>query len=472
MNRLSLKHKLIYSMGNLGIAIITVMHTSFLVYFFFPPKDAGIPYLIPTDNIVFGLTLLGIIMAMSRIVDVFFDPIIAHVSDRLKHPKGRRIPIMRWTAIPFATCYLLVFFVPVSDDVSYLNVGWLTVFMLLSAAFFAAYMIPFYSLMVEIAKTSEDKIDLGTISSAFWFVGFLLVSFTPTLWPLLTEYLQVSKLQGVRLSFLIMGLLGLICLLAPALLIDERQFFDERVQRSHQPLLRSLQKVLQNRSFFYYLVTNTCYNVATSIFESGLIYFITVLAIMEASVQGPLTTVIGVLVLACYPLINKLAKTQGKSWVLRVCLVLFAITFCVICLFGIGGLPPYVLFALIILLSPFAQAGFGILPQVIAADCAAYDQYKSGEDHAGMYIAANGFSRKLGTTLGVLLFTSFLLFGKDIGDDMGIRYATLFGSLISIVGLLFMFCYDEKEILTYTRELDNTNDKNVSYSSGSQQTSG
>lgn len=60
MQRLSLRYKLIYAMGNLGIALITVMQTLFLVYFFFPPRDSGIPYFIPQQQLIFGLTLFGI----------------------------------------------------------------------------------------------------------------------------------------------------------------------------------------------------------------------------------------------------------------------------------------------------------------------------------------------------------------------------------------------------------------------------
>ena len=139
---------------------------------------------------------------------------------------------------------------------------------------------------------------------------------------------------------------------------------------------------------------------------------------------------------------------------LKVSLVLFAMTFCVISVLGLGGVHPYAMFALLILLMPFAQAGFGILPQVVTSDCAAYDQYRSGEDHAGMYIAANGFFRKVGGTLGVLLFTSFLLLGKDVGNDLGIRMATTFGAVICVAGFLFLLRYDEQEILSYNRALE------------------
>ena len=449
--KLSLRYKLIYAMGNLGIALITVMQTLFMVYFFFPPKESGIPYLIPQGELILGLTLFGVIMGVGRMIDAVLDPVIASFSDRLEHPHGRRIPMMRWATLPFVLCWTAVFFVPHSSDISALNVIWLSVFMLLGVFFFTAYMIPFYSLMVEVAKTSDDKVDLGTISSAFWFAGFLIVSFSPGLWPFVAETLDVSVIWSIRITFAVLAVIGLCCLLVPVILIDERQFADPTVKRSQQKLLPSLGKVLRNRNFSFYLAGNTSYTVASTIFESGLIYFITVLALKEAGLQGTLTTIIGALTLACYPLVARLSKSRGKAWVLKISLAMFAMTFGAITFYGVGELNVYWLFAAVILLSPFAQASFGILPQVVTSDCAAWDQYKTGEDHAGMYIAANGFFRKVGGTLGMLLFTSFLLFGKDVGNDMGIRYATVFAACMAILGMLLMTRYDEHEILSYAR---------------------
>jgi len=453
MKKLSLRIKLIYACGNLGVAIITVMHMLFLVYFFFPPKESGIQYLIPQTSLFMGLTILGLILAFGRIVDAVLDPVIANYSDKLNHKRGKRIPIMRRAALPFALCYVLVFFVPVSTGISTWNVVWLFGFLILSAFFFTCYMIPFYSLMVEMAKTSNDKVDLGTISSAFWFLGFLLVSFVSGMWKPISQMLSISMIWSVRITFSITALIGFIFLMIPALFIDERKYVTTTYQRTKEKVLPSLKKVLQNKNFRYYLVANTGYSIATYIFESGLIYFITVLAVMEASTQGTLTTVIGALTLLCYPLINILAKRKGKKFVLNTSLLLFCLTFIVISTFGVFNINIYILFGLVVLLSPFAQASFGILPQVITSDCAAYDRYKTNEDKSGMYIAANGFFGKLGGSLAMILFTSFLLFGKDIGNDLGIRIATIFGAVLSLVGMFLMKKYNEAEIMTYMNEL-------------------
>jgi len=438
-------------MGNLGIAIITVMHMSYLLYFFAPPKGVGIPYFLPQENFIIGLTLFGIIVGLGKVIDAFLDPAIANFSDRLNHPLGKRIPLMRFAALPFALCYLLVFFVPDAQAGTLYNGIWLAILLLLSAIFFTTYMIPYYSLMVDLARTSDDKVDLGTISSAFWFAGFIILMFAPGLWDLFAEIFNTSRLSGLQITFSILAVLGFASMLVTAYMLKPEDYMHDGNDSltKQQALLPSLKKVLKNYSFRNYLVANMFYTTATIIFESGLIYFITVLALMDASLQGPLSTVIGAATLLCYPLVNKACKAKSKSYVLKVSFLLFSLTFMAVTLFGIDGIHIYLLFAIVILLTPFSQAAFGILPHVVTADCAAYDQHKTDKDNTGMYMAANGFSTKVGVTLGFVLLPSFLLFGKDVGQDMGIRIAAMFGAVITLLSIYFMSRYDEDEIQAY-----------------------
>lgn len=442
-------------MGNLGIALITGLHMLHLVYFFIPPQDTGIPYLIPQSALFIGLTALGLIIGGTRLLDAVLDPIIANFSDRLNHRLGRRIPMMRAAAIPFAICHVLVFLTPINDTVSTINVIWVFAFLTLSAVFFTSYAIPFYSLMVDLAKSSHDKVDLGTISSSLWFLGFLAVHFAPWGWTSLAEATNLPTAQSMQLTFTGIAALGAICLAVPAFLIDESRVKSSASISTKAPLLQSLKHVLKNKNFRYYLSANTLYSVATTIYEAGLIYYITVLARQEAQVQGFVALAGGLLTLACYPLVNIGAKRYGKKQLLQISLFLFAGTFCINSVFGVFDNSFLILIAMLLIIAPFAQASFGILPQVMTSDCAAYDASKTDEDHAGMYMAANGFFSKVGRSIGAILLTSFLLFGKDIGDDMGIRIAALFGGAVSILGAFLLVRYNEREVLTY---MDSYND--------------
>lgn len=72
------------------------MLNNYLIYFYQPSKESGIPNLIPQGRIVLGiLTIIGLIKAIGHIIDAVTDPLIASCSDKSKHPDGRRIPLMK-----------------------------------------------------------------------------------------------------------------------------------------------------------------------------------------------------------------------------------------------------------------------------------------------------------------------------------------------------------------------------------------
>lgn len=455
--KLSLKEKLIYATGNMGVALITAIHMLFLVFIFFPSNNARLDYVIPQNGLFLGITVLGLILFGSRIFDAFTDPWIASISDNSKNKKGKRLPFMRKAAIPMAVSFILVFFVPFTTSISGINVLWLAVFMVLSALFLTLYVIPFGTLMVDMAKSPEDKIDLSTFSSAFWFGGFLIVSFSTSLWEPLEKAFSLTRIGSIQLSFIIIGFLGVVLLFVPTIFLDEKNYeVKEKTKTFH--FKESIKTVSKNKSFMAFFTGNTLYGIATYIFETGLIYYIIVLALLDEGVQGPLTIVIGALTLGSYPLINKFAKKHGKRPVMIIGFALFAITFVIISMLGLWGVNPYILLGALALVVPFSQAAFGILPGVMTADCAAYDLKINKEDHSGMYVAATGFSSKLGGSIATILFTSFLIFGKDVHDDLGIRIAALFAGGLSIIGILTMLKYNEKRILSYAKE-DNSNEK-------------
>jgi len=446
MKSLSLKEKLIYATGNMGVGLMMAMHMLFLVYFFFPSNVARLPYLIPQGSLFMGLTLLGIILFTSRIFDAITDPLIASLSDRSRFKSGKRIPFMRIAAIPMALSYVLVFFVPVLTGITTLNVIWFSFFMFISVIFITMYTIPYYTLIVDMAHTSEEKVDLGTYSSAFWFAGFLLASMASSLWEPLELGLTISRVESIRFSFVIIGIIASICMLVPALLINESNY-ETSTTTQKVSFTKAIKTVSKNKSFLAFLIGNVVYNVATYIFETGLLYFITVLALLNEEVQGPLTTIIGVLTLLSYPFVNKFAKRFGKKPIMLIGFVLFAFSFIVVTAFGLWGVNPYYLLIVLAVLVPFSQAAFGILPTVMTADCAAYDKRIRNEENSGMYVAAMSFSSKLGGSIATILFTSLLILGKDVGNDFGIRAATILAAVLSMIGFIIMLGYDEKKIL-------------------------
>src|SRR5574344_360182 len=106
MTSLTKKKTWLFAIGQFGWAMMSGLIGSWLVYFYQPDAQsiaAGQTVFIPQGRVVFGvITVIGIITAFGRIWDAVTDPLVASRSDKCKSPNGRRIPFLKWAALPFA----------------------------------------------------------------------------------------------------------------------------------------------------------------------------------------------------------------------------------------------------------------------------------------------------------------------------------------------------------------------------------
>ena len=71
----------LYASGSFGFNILQQTMALWLIYFYAPPPDSGRPTIIP-------LTLLGLLLTVSRTLEAFDDPLIGHWSDVTRSPWG------------------------------------------------------------------------------------------------------------------------------------------------------------------------------------------------------------------------------------------------------------------------------------------------------------------------------------------------------------------------------------------------
>ena len=454
IQRLDLKTKMIYACGNVGIGFVGVTHMLYLIYFFFPPKETGLPYVIPQGSLFMGLTVLGLITALGRLVDAFTDPWIATWNDNSENPKGKRTAFMKKSGVFFAATYALVFFVPMPESIYSVNVVWIALMLAMAALFQTIYTIPHSALLVEIAQHPDDKVDLATFGSVFWFISFLCVSFSSYIWGFLMDQFGLDLALAMKYTFALMCSIGSVFLLIPAFFIKETKYRKPviREEADKIPFKKALKLVFKNKNFCVLLCWSTLYNLATQFFEGGLIYFIVVLAQKDANMQGPLSVIIGVITLISYPFVNYFAKKYEKIKLVKLGFVLFLLMFACLSIMGFWGIPIYIILALVVIFAPLPQSIFGMLPGAMGADCAAWGEANTNENVTGMYMAMGGFVAKIASTLNTILFTSLLLFGKDIGDDLGIRLVTIIGGILCVIGFGFACKYNEKEVMSYTKK--------------------
>jgi GPH family glycoside/pentoside/hexuronide:cation symporter len=210
------------------------------------------------------------------------------------------------------------------------------------------------------------------------------------------------------------------------------------------PILQAIRKTFMQRNFIYYLISDFSYYMALSIISSGLLFFVTVLLHLPASIGGLLMLVMVLGSLVFYPLINYLSKKIGKKPLVLFSFGMLSVIFVAIYFLGKFPISPKAQIYTLVLLAAFPLASLGILPNAILAEIAEKDSNVTGENREGMFFAVKFLFVKLGQTLGIALFAFLTIYGKDPGHDLGLRLNGICGFVLCLFALLFFTRFREK----------------------------
>ena len=433
-----------FAIGQFGWSLLSALITNWLVYFYQPDAEQiaqGQTLFIPQGRVVLGIaTIIGGIAALGRIFDAVTDPLIANMSDRSQDPKGRRIPFMQKIAFPFALVTVLVFWAPV-NGVSAINGIWLLVTLLLFYLFMTTYCTPYNALISELGSTQDTRISISTYISVTFLLGSAVGYAAPFIWGALEP--SLGRIMAVRITFLILSVIGFAALLVPTFTINEKDYV--HTAPSNDDAFTSLTKTFRNGDFRVFVGSDVLYFIALTIFQTGLPFFITKLMKLPETYTTILYVAMTLLSFACYMPVNYLAHRMNKKKLVLIGFCGLATVYAVTSISGLLGISGLVWGVVIVCAAAFPMAILGILPQAIVADIAEADSYITGENREGMFFAARTFAFKMGQSISMLLFTAFASIGVETGS--GYRLAAIVAAVICLAGALVLSRYDEKKIL-------------------------
>jgi len=434
-----------YALGQLGWSTLVNIVGLALVYFYLPPENAGLPTLITTMTFLGIFNAITVIAASGRLWDAITDPIIANLSDRSRNPRGRRIPFLAMGALP-AALFCTLMFVPITREASTANVLWLVVAQLLFYLFLTLYVTPYFALLPELGHTANQRLNLSTWISITYALGIMVAAQTPALAELLQSTFGVTD-KVTALQYAIGGLafVAMLLMYLPVIFVDENTYC-ERVP-SDIPLFEAVATTFRNASFRYYVVADSAYFMALTIVNTGLLYYITVLLALDEALVSGLLAIMVILSFIFYPAVNLLARRMGKKpLIVASFLWMSAIFFGV---FFLGRLPlpaPVQAYGLIVFYA-IPIAFLGVLPNAVLGDIAEENAQRTGQRLEGMFYAARTLMQKIGQTLGVMIFASLTVFGRDPGADLGVRLSGMAGFVLCLVAGLVFIRYNEKRVL-------------------------
>ncbi len=458
MKRLTKRQMRIFAVGQLGWSTLSGIISAWFVTFYLPTQNdisgGAVQYIVPGLVIGGFLTVLGLITALSRVFDAVTDPLIASLSDRSKNKRGRRIPFMQYAAIPLSVVTVLLFCAPV-NEISSVNIVWISVFIVLFYLFMTMYCTPYNALISEFGKTQDDRMYISTAISLTFFAGTLL-AYTPFAF---AGFLRgsVGFAWSYRICFIVLAVISCICMLIPTFCLKEKDFVETKPSESN--MFKSLGATFKNGSFRVFVSSDIMYWVGLTLFQTGLPFFVKVSMKLNESYTMMFLGGMTVLSAVFYPIVPKLVKKFGKKKLVISGFLGLALAYVITGLIGVIGttvIPGVVYGVVVCLIAAFPMALLGIIPQSIVADVAEADGIETGENREGMFFAARTFAMKFGQSIAMLVFTSLAIIGttqntnsNDItASTLGMTIVGFVAVAFCVFGALILSLYNEKKIMS------------------------
>ena len=455
MKSVPAKTKWIFAIGQLGWSILSGIIANLLVNFYLPDSTGDGVITFVTSSTFIGLTVIGIITACGRLVDAVTDPWIANMSDNCGSKLGKRIPFLRYAALPFALVTVLIFCCPVRGE-SPVNIVWLAVTLILFYIFMTAYCTPYNALIPVLGRSQKDRMDISTYISLTYIVGTSIAFGGKMIWEAVYAATGWDYYVCARLTLGVLALIALICMLLPAFLINEKEYDDTPPVKENA--FKSLAKTFSNHHFRIFVLSDVIYWIGITIFNTGFIYYVEVL--LELNNYMILFIFMTFVTFVCYPIVNVLSRKFGKKKLLVWGFALFGLAFLVSSFAGkVSFIPNQIYGFIICVLVGVPLSILGVIPQAIVADIAESDNIETGENHDAMFYAARTFAFKLGQSIAMIIFTSLAVIGQytDVnaaGEQIirntgtGYRISLVIALILCIVAMGIILLYDEKKVMS------------------------
>jgi len=436
-------------LGDFSRGLMNGIITTYLLTFFIPTTaDTTLPRFFLNAALT-----MAVIRGIGTVVDAVTDPWVASLSDNCKSPLGRRIPFMRWSAVPYALFCLVIFFPPVNGP-SWVNSLWVGAALILYYLFSTLYNIPYSALQAEIVAEPNKRVFLYTIVSLFYVLSSAVVFCTSMIKSMLMKS-GVSEIWALRIPFIVFCVLGAVTAIIPAFAIREKDYVAPKPY--HQSIWDALKATASYPNFAIITVGYLIMWVAFTFFNTAEVYYITnllALGDMWVTYVAVISILVGVMT---YPLVNLLARRVGKKPLLLGACITYVLLYFAIYNYSfvvrlIGG-PAFAIIIGLVIAFPIAITN--IIPSSIFADLAQYDTIKTGQNRAGMFFAARNFANKLCQAVVAIACSLLLGTGADgtgVATTAGVRNTALV-AMIFVAAAVAIYCfYNDKEIVRTIRE--------------------
>lgn len=394
-----------------------------------------------TDVKQLSPAVAALIMSIYAIWNAVNNPIIGHISDRTNTKWGRRLPYIRFGAIPYAIAFALIWLAPFDGSVqpTELAIWFLVTIIVFEGLGTAVTTAGHLALLPEMFPTYQSRLDVAVrmnwIQTAGLFIGAAL---PPILASLLGYPVMGIIFAVVACAAFYIGLLGM--------------FEQPNYQPTHVSFVEAVKHTVVNRSFVSVMMAQMMRFVATNTLTSGMFFYVKY-SLNADPAQTTIILATAFVAAGLYlPLWRKyIAQPLGPRTSLMIAYASI----------GLAVIPLYFVQDFTMALATAALLGFPVagmimLGDVIMSDVIDEDEMRNGSRREAMYFAVNGAAVALSSTIAATAFgiisTMYgynpLLDVQPQSVDQGFRVymiiLPIIGAICAVTALSFYPLYGER----------------------------
>ncbi len=424
MSKLSKKTYLLYGLG-VSYFMLDRIFVQWINFFYLPSKNSGLNPLLTAKLLTIGYIII-------RLVDAIADPVVGYLSDNSNSRFGKRSFFMILGGLPLAISTVLFFFpVTTSQTATFIH------FIVVGIMFFVSYTIfggPYNSLVADLSKTKEDRLNLSTIQSIFRIIFSAL--------PMILSGLLIKKfstsgnysMAGFQKTVIIFAIISTIGIYLCAFGLNERKIVVQ-TEKKEKVSFRKTVKHLIKKDIILYFLGFFCFFSGFNIIQTALAYYVTSILGGSGGMVSSLSTLLFIAAAVFFPITNKLTKKYGFKKIMILNLLMIIVG--VIGMLTLTSSMLLVKISILVIGAGTSGAGF-IFPPAMLSELASSVSKEIGLSVEGLLFGIQGFFLKLAFMTKAIITINASVY-KAIPDINGKVSATKEGTILTLIIAIGLF---------------------------------
>lgn len=377
-NPLSLKTMILYGLPHLTHAVVVLPMALYIPSFY-------------ADDLALPLASVGVVIAVSRLLDVFTDPLIGVMSDRLRTRWGRRKPwLVAGTPLLMLSTWMI--FVPNGN----VSVQYLLLWTCLLFFGYTLVDLPYKAWGAELSTEYSERSRVTAWREGLGGAGQVMFLSMLLVMGLFGYHESHDQLLAIALTIVIT-----VPILMAVTVIKVPERLPVKMSNSDLRGWPSIRLVFQNRAFLRTIFAIVLYGTGLLI-QATLHRMVLTHVVGRPDLFAPMILLEHIGALIAVPFWMRISDRLGKHRAVTLAGLWVGLWSLALPLVGEGDV---VLYVSLIVLRGSSFTSIFFLSNSIAADVVDYDTVESGQQRTGLYFSIWGMAGKASVALGVLLGT-------------------------------------------------------------------